>query len=630
MVYSERFEGYIRLKKKSRLSPIKPILKWAGGKTQLLNELLPFAEKSTGRYIEPFIGGGALFFALNRPGCIISDSNPELINMYQQIALSCESVVRFLETYHNEKEEFYTRRKQDWKTLDPAEAAARTIYLNKTCYNGLYRVNKKGEFNVPFGGYKNPKICDRENLYAASKLLKETTIICSDFADVIKQFAKPADFIFMDPPYFPISEYSDFKRYTKEQFRDDDQARVADIANYLAKMECSVVLTNSNRPEIYSLYDDFDIKIVPTKRLISSKTSTRSGKDLILTTRNLRPSQKLIKQVEEYPSTRYMGSKSKMLPEIWTAVSKLNFNSVLDMFAGSGIVSYMFKAYGKQVFSNDYMAMSSVFTKALVENEQVIIPESAVNDLFIEKGESDGFVSRTFKDLYYPDADNRLIDTLRSNIAALNNEYERAIAMMALIRACIKKRPRGIFTYTGQRYDDGRADLKKTLETQFREAIHQINGAVFSNGKGNCSITSDAMELDVDADLIYMDPPYYSPHSDNEYVRRYHFVEGLARSWDGVEIQEHTKTKKFKSYPTPFSTYSGALEAFEFLLKKYKDKIIVISYSSNSLPTKEEIVLLLSQYKSNVEVHPVSYRYSFGTQNSSANNKVKEYLFIGY
>ena len=189
--------------------------------------------------------------------------------------------------------------------------------------------------------------------------------------------------------------------------------------------------------------------------------------------------------------------------------------------------------------------------------------------LLVPNAESDRFVSETFKDLYYTDNENELIDTLRANIAAIKDPYKHAIAMTALIRACIKKRPRGIFAYIGQRYNDGRKDLQKTFTQQFLEAVEAVNAAVFDNGKKNVSKRGDAMDLKVEQpDLVYIDPPYYSPLSDNEYVRRYHFVECLARDWQGVEIQEHTQTKKFKSYPTPFYTRMGAADAFDRLFKK--------------------------------------------------------------
>ena len=131
-------------------------------------------------------------------------------------------------------------------------------------------------------------------------------------------------------------------------------------------------------------------------------------------------------------------------------------------------------------------------------------------------------------------------------------------------------------------------------------------------------------------DLVYIDPPYYSPYSDNEYVRRYHFVEGLARDWQGVEIQEDTKTKKFKSYPTPFSTKLGAADAFDIIFKKHSKSILIVSYSSNSLPTMEEMISLLKKYKNHVDVVPIDYKYTFGTRANTTRNDVKEYIFVGW
>ena len=293
----------------------------------------------------------------------------------------------------------------------------------------------------------------------------------------------------------------------------------------------------------------------------------------------------------------------------------------------------MFKAQGKSVISNDYMAMSATFTKAMIENNTVTLPLDEAKELLITHKESDHFVATKFQGLYYTDEENDLIDTLRTNIAGIRDQYKHAIAMTALIRACTKKRPRGIFTYTGQRYNDGRKDLQKSLEQQFLEAVGAVNKAVFDNGKTNRSKHGDAMDLRVEhADLVYIDPPYYSPLSDNEYVRRYHFVEGLARDWKGVEIQEHTQTKKFKSYPTPFSTRKGAADAFDKLFKKFANSILVVSYSSNSQPTQDEMVAIMAKYKEHVEVIPIDYKYSFGNQSEAKThrNSVQEYLFVGY
>jgi DNA adenine methylase len=213
----------------------------------------------------------------------------------------------------------------------------------------------------------------------------------------------------------------------------------------------------------------------------------------------------------------------------------------------------------------------------------------------------------------------------------MRNPYKKALAMSALIRACIKKRPRGIFTYTGFRYDDGRKDLLKSFEEQFIDAVNAMNEAVFDNGKENAAFRGDAIACRQKADLVYIDPPYYSPLSDNEYVRRYHFVEGLACGWKDVEIQWHTSTKKFKNYPTPFSTKNGASEAFDKIFAKHRDSVLVVSYSSNSLPSLDEMVAILSRYKK-VEVVKVDYTYSFANQASKVSdnkNKAQEYLFVG-
>ena len=623
---------------KTTKAPVaKPILKWAGGKTQMLGELMPRVPKTYGRYIEPFFGGGALFFSLKPENAIIADSNPELINMYLQVAHHVDDVIECLQKYENTSEMFYEVRSLDWQTLPKAEAAARTIYLNKTCFNGLYRVNRSGQFNTPFGKYKNPKICDIDALRLASEALRKADILCGDYILVLEHYAQPGDFVFLDPPYLPISENSDFKRYTKEQFYEDDHVELAKMIDTLHERGCYVILTNSNHPLVHQLYEQYKIEVIQTKRHISCHGDTRKGEDVIVTIppekKKKVKSEPLSDQVSLYPPTRFMGSKRKLLGEIWNVASRFEFDSVVDLFSGSGIVGYMFKSHGKTVISNDYMAMSATFTKAMVENNTVTLPIAEAEKLLIKQGEVDHFVSDTFKDLYYTDEENELIDILRTNIAAIDDQYKKAIAMTALIRACTKKRPRGIFTYTGHRYDDGRKDLQKSLSQQFLEAVEAVNNAVFDNHKTNKSVNGDAMALEVEKpDLVYIDPPYYSPLSDNEYVRRYHFIEGLARDWKGVEIQEHTKTKKFKSYPTPFSTKNGAYDAFDKLFSKFSDSILIVSYYSNSLPTQEDMVELMKKYKKHVEVVPVDYKYAFGNQADAKThrNSVQEYLFIGY
>lgn len=617
---------------------IKPILKWAGGKTQMLTELLPRVPERYGKYIEPFFGGGALFFALQPRNAVIADSNPEIINCYRQVANDTEAVIRQLLTYKNTEECFYKVREQDWQTLDPVKAAARTIFLNKTCFNGLYRVNRKGQFNTPFGHYKNPKICDAGALRAAAEVLRNATIICADYIDVLEQYTEAGDFVFLDPPYVPVSAYADFKRYTKEQFREGDHRNLAEQVEKLRQRGCYVIETNSSAPLVYELYRPYQIEVIQTKRSISSKAETRTGEDVIITAipEVQMPAEfaVLSEQVNKYPPTRFMGSKSKLLGAIWGVAKRFDFTTALDLFSGSGVVSYMLKAQGKQVISNDYMAMSHVFADAMVENSSTVLTSEEVEWLLTDHG-TDMFVEQTFRGLYFSDQDNHLIDVIRANIKSMEDENKQALAMSALIRACTKKRPRGLFTYVGLKTsnDDGRRDLVISMEQQFRENADAVNNAVFDNGLENLSIRGDAMNvLGIVPDLVYMDPPYYSPLSDNEYVRRYHFLEGLACDWQGVQIQQHTKTKKFKSYPTPFSSRDGAAEAFDKLFEKYRTSILIVSYSSNSEPTKEELVEIMKRHKEHVEVVPIDYTYSFGNQKVAKTHrqKVQEYLFVGY
>ncbi|MCP4217680.1 MAG: Dam family site-specific DNA-(adenine-N6)-methyltransferase [bacterium] len=622
----------------------KPILKWAGGKQQLLPQLLPAIPREYGTYLEPFIGGGALLFALNPDKAIIADSNPELVNLYTTAALYTEELIEALKDFKIDKESFYEVRARDTATLSDIEKAARTIYLNKTCFNGLYRVNKDGGFNVPYGDHKNPRICAPDELRAAAEVLRKCSIIEGDYKAVLKEHAKEGDFVFLDPPYLPISKYADFKRYTKEQFYEEDHTDLANEVRRLHELGCYVLLTNSNHPLVHELYDGFKvdgfkIEVFRTRRNISKNAEKRSGEDVLVT---VPPRRKFmiqmeppvpLKQTKKYPSTRYMGSKQSILPYIWQVASRFEFDGMLDLFSGSGAVGYMFKAQGKQVHANDFMAMSAAYTSALVENNSVTLTTPEIENLLKESPNSDNFVSDTFEDLYFTDQDNRLIDSIRANIKELPCKYRQALATAALIRSLVKKRPRGIFTFTGNRYDDGRRDLKLSLSDHFVQAAGILNQAVFDNGKENVSRRGDAMTVQWKPDLVYMDPPYYSPYSDNDYVRRYHFVEGIACNWEGLEIQQHTKTKKFKSYPSPFSSRVGAHDAFDKLFGHFRDSIMIVSYSSNSLPTKEEILSLMSRYKKNVEVVSLDYRYSFANQGhkkADIKNKVQEYLFVGF
>ncbi len=262
----------------------KPVLKWAGGKTQLLNEIIPRIPHSFGRYFEPFLGGGAVFFATAPHPAIVSDSNPELINVYHVLSNNPEGLMEKLDMFQNTKEAYYQSRAQEWTDLSPLDAAARTIFLNKTCFNGLYRVNKEGKFNVPYGSTSRVKFYDEKDIRAAADILKRSFVLCADYHTVLEELTQPGDFVFLDPPYVPISEYSDFKRYTKEQFSIEDHKNLADDVKMLANKGCLVMLTNSNHPLVWDLYGQFKIEVFQTKRIISKDAARRNGEDVIITT----------------------------------------------------------------------------------------------------------------------------------------------------------------------------------------------------------------------------------------------------------------------------------------------------------------------------------------------------------
>ena len=254
----------------------KPFIKWAGGKHRLLPALsrrFPPKEK-IGRYFEPFLGGAAVFFHLAHPHSFLSDSNQDLVELYQVVQQDVEGLIEILQIHKNEREHYYRVRSLDPSKMIPAQRAARLIYLNKTCFNGLYRVNSQGQFNVPFGRYENPAICDVKGLRAASAALKPVDISMHDFETVLER-AEPGDFIYFDPPYHPINRTSSFTSYTTGRFGEEEQHRLAAVYTHLAERGCFVMLSNSDTPLIRELYRDFHIHELQAGRAINSKPERR-------------------------------------------------------------------------------------------------------------------------------------------------------------------------------------------------------------------------------------------------------------------------------------------------------------------------------------------------------------------
>ena len=623
---------YYNFKELSRLSnsygKAKPFLKWAGGKTQLVPELLKRVPKTYNKYLEPFLGSGALFFALNPKKAVLNDSNRELIETYKVVQERPEELIILLKNHarNHSKAYYYEMRAQPVDFTDPLAAAARLIYLNKTCFNGLYRVNRQGQFNVPIGSYKNPLICDEKNILLCSQVLQGTELTSLDYRKFLEKYAEGGDFAYLDPPYIPVSEYSDFNRYSKEKFRLGEQV---ELANYYKDLVCRgvhAVLSNSSTELSHKLFQNFQTGIVKARRAINKIGDRRNKIDEIVV-------EPFTTRRSWFPTSRYMGSKTKLMPHILRVLGKLEVSSVLDAFSGSGVVSYGLKEAGYKVLSNDFLVYSHKITKALIENSHVRLSGEDINLILQKNRHSKSFIQDTFENLYFSNEDNSFLDNTIANIQMLDCEYKKCITLAALSRACLKRRPRGIFTYVGFKYDDGRKDLSYSLREHFLFSVSEFNNAIFNNGeKGHKSLNRDILELGaVEADLIYLDPPYYTKHSDNDYVRRYHFVEGLCRNWNGVDIQYNTKTKKFRKYPSPFDTKAGTYSAFEKIFSSYQDKKLLISYSSNSLPTKQELLELLESSGKTVEITEVDHSYSFGTHGHKVgnnNNVVQEYLFL--
>ncbi len=266
----------------------KPFVKWAGGKRQIVHILKEYAPEKFETYIDPFVGGGALFFDLSPTKAIISDINSELINAYRVIKEQVEELIKDLKKHKNTPEYYYWIRSIKPENLNPVERASRFIYLNKTCYNGLYRENSEGQFNVPFGFYKNPKIVDEENLRAISKYLNEAdiTIENTDFREVCN-YAKAGDFVYLDPPYYPIKENA-FTKYTKYDFSKKDHIDLVEVFRELDKRGCYVMLSNSNTDFIKTLYKGYRILEISANRFINCKPEGRKKSKIELIIINYR------------------------------------------------------------------------------------------------------------------------------------------------------------------------------------------------------------------------------------------------------------------------------------------------------------------------------------------------------
>lgn len=260
----------------NRDRPARPVLKWAGGKKQLLRAILQRLPEKMDTYFEPFVGGGAVFFALAAEGrfkrAVLSDLNADLIAVYRGLQRDVDGVIAALKRYQYDEAEFYAVRARKPRAL--VQRAARIIYLNKTGYNGLYRVNRSGQFNVPFGRYKNPKICDEPNLRAAAEVLQGVELRHADFEESCRE-ARPRDAVYLDPPYVPVSATANFADYDSHPFRQAEHERLAKALRDLGKRRVSALLSNSDTEHTQSLYAGLRIETVKANRPINSNAARR-------------------------------------------------------------------------------------------------------------------------------------------------------------------------------------------------------------------------------------------------------------------------------------------------------------------------------------------------------------------
>lgn len=338
-------------------------------------------------------------------------------------------------------------------------------------------------------------------------------------------------------------------------------------------------------------------------------------------------------QVLRYPQLRYMGSKHRLLPWIHEVLVSLDFDCALDAFSGSGCVSYLMKAMGKSVATNDFLNFSYHLANALTANPGIRLDDTDLSMLLQENPERRRFIETTFRGIFFSDEDNRFLVNTWANLRRIQDPFKRSLTIAAMCRAAIKKQPRGVFTISGLdgRHDDGRRDLRLSMREHFVEATALHNEVVFDNGRDNISFCGDVFTAPAEVDLVYLDPPYVPRSDDNCYIKRYHFLEGLSCYWEGMAVREDSKVKKLTKRFTPFSYRKTAHEAFDRLFARFRESILVLSYSSNGYPDKEDLVALMGKYKSRVSVYEHDHRYHFGTHGRVSKDRalVCEYLIVG-
>lgn len=323
-----------------------------------------------------------------------------------------------------------------------------------------------------------------------------------------------------------------------------------------------------------------------------------------------------------------MGSKYRLAPQLGEVFKSLPLGPAVDAFSGSGVVAYTLKATGRSVLANDHLAFAAGLSRALVENDRDRLTEGEIETICSENRDGRDFIARTFDGLYFPEEDHHFLDAAWSHIEELAGA-KRALALGALCLAAAWKQPRGVFTVTTLRYDDGRRQLRMPLEALFREAATVFNAAVFKGAARGTSECRDVFEIDADRFAIaYLDPPYAPPRDDTCYIKRYHFLEGLATYWRGQEIMWETRTRKLRKRHTPFAYKRTVRPALDQLFDHFRRSALVVSYGSNAALSGNELEEILRRHKRFVRRIEVPHRYAFGTHQAAARRVATEYVLV--
>jgi len=343
----------------------------------------------------------------------------------------------------------------------------------------------------------------------------------------------------------------------------------------------------------------------------------------------------------EFPSTRYQGSKRKITEWIWEHISKIEFDSILDAFGGTGVIAHKAKQFDKRVIYNDLLRFNHQIGLAIIENNSVTLSEEDVKFLLQPHDEFDypNFVQSEFEGLYFTDKENKWLDRLHTNINALENRHKRAVAYSALAQACLAKRPYNLFhranlymrTQDVERSFGNKATWDRPFTDHFRQYVGEFNEAVFDNGRDNKAFNQDVLKGELpEADLVYLDPPYYDRTKQNgatDYQFYYHFLEGYLQYDDWPSMIDHSvKTKRLEHEPSPWTDPDRIYDAFRDLFALFSDSQIALSYNTAGLPTTVELKEMLEEHKEHVHAETRQHQYALSTAEDSAD----EVILVGY